>query len=302
MGASLIQSHVCGEWVSGAGSGVLLHDAVTGEEIGEAGSAGIDFAGVHRFARERGGPALRALTFHQRAAMLKRLAQQLMERKEVFYAVSARTGATRADGWVDIEGGIGTVFSYASIARRELPNETFLVEGPAERLSAKGSFIGRHILVPREGVSVHINAFNFPCWGMLEKIAPSLLAGVPCIVKPATVSCFLTEVMVREIVASRILPPGALQLVCGGIGNLLELLDEQDSVTFTGSAATGRRLRVTPNLIENGIPFNMEADSLNCCILGEGVEPGAPEFDLFVKEVAKEMSSKAGQKCTAIRR
>ena len=302
MGTATIQSHVCGAWVSGAGAGTPLFNAVTGDEIGRAGSDGLDFAAMLRFARETGGPALRQMSFHQRAAMLKRLAQHLMERKEQFYAVSAWTGATRADGWVDIEGGIGTVFSYASIARRELPNERFLVEGPAERLSAKGGFLGRHILVPREGVSVHINAFNFPCWGMLEKIAPSLLAGVPAIVKPATATSFLTEAMVREIVASGILPPGALQLICGGVGDLLDHLCEQDSVTFTGSAATGRRLRVHPNIVANSIPFNMEADSLNCCILGAGVDPGEPEFDLFVREVAREMTVKAGQKCTAIRR
>ncbi len=302
MGVIAIRSHVCGEWLGGTGPGAPLFNAITGEEIARAGTEGIDFSAVLSYARETGGPALRQLSFHQRAAMLKRLAQHLMERKEQFYAVSAWTGATRADGWVDIEGGIGTVFSYASIARRELPNERFLVEGPAERLSAKGGFLGRHILVPREGVSVHINAFNFPCWGMLEKIAPSLLAGVPAIVKPATATSFLTEAMVREIVASGILPPGALQLLCGGVGDLLDHLNEQDSVTFTGSAATGRRLRVHPNIVANSIPFNMEADSLNCCILGAGVDPGDAEFDLFVKEVVREITVKAGQKCTAVRR
>jgi oxepin-CoA hydrolase/3-oxo-5,6-dehydrosuberyl-CoA semialdehyde dehydrogenase len=297
-----IRSFVRGEWVAGSDSGVMLHNAVTGAPIGHAGSAGIDFAEVVRYARDTGGPALRALTFHQRAVLLKRMAQHLMERKEKFYAISAWTGATRADGWIDIEGGIGTVFSYASIARRELPNETFLAEGAPERLSPKGTFIGRHLLVPKHGVAVHINAFNFPCWGMLEKIAPSLLAGVPCIVKPATVTCYLTEAMVGEIVHAGILPPGALQLVCGGVGDLLDHLDEQDTVTFTGSASTGRKLRTHPNLVANSVPFNMEADSLNCAILGAGVEPDAPEFDLFVKEVVREMTVKAGQKCTAIRR
>ncbi|MBK6289482.1 MAG: phenylacetic acid degradation bifunctional protein PaaZ [Gammaproteobacteria bacterium] len=297
-----MQSYVCGQWVTGSDRGVALHNAVTGEPIGHAGSSGIDFTRVLKFGREHGAPALRKLRFHERAALLKRLAQHLMAMKEKFYAVSAWTGATRADGWVDIEGGIGTVFSYASIARREFANETFLVEGAAERLSAKGSFIGRHILVPREGVSVHINAFNFPCWGMLEKIAPSLLAGVPVIVKPATVSCYLAEAMVREIVAAEILPPGALQLICGGVGDLLEHLDEQDCVTFTGSASTGRKLKTHPNIVANSIPFNMEADSLNCSILGADVTPDQPEFELFVKEVVKEMTTKAGQKCTAIRR
>lgn len=302
VGDTVIQSYVCGEWVSGAGSGVTLSHAVSGEPLGRAGSEGIDFAAVLRHGREVGGPALRCLTFHERAALVKRMAQHLIGLKEKFYAISAATGATRADGWIDIEGGIGTAFSYASIARREFANETFLVEGAAERLSPKGGFIGRHILVPKEGVSVHINAFNFPCWGMLEKIAPSLLAGVPVIVKPATVSCYLTEAMVREIVACGALPPGALQLVCGGIGELFDHLDEQDCVTFTGSAATGRKLRAHPNIVANSIPFNMEADSLNCSILGAGAEPGDPEFELFVREVVKEMTVKAGQKCTAIRR
>jgi oxepin-CoA hydrolase / 3-oxo-5,6-dehydrosuberyl-CoA semialdehyde dehydrogenase len=302
VGDTVIQSYICGQWVNGAGAGVELNHAVTGETIGRAGSDGIDFAAVLRYGREVGGPVLRRMTFHERAAMLKRLAQHLLAQKEKFYAVSAWTGATRADGWVDIEGGIGTVFSYASIARREFANETFVVEGPVERLSKQGSFIGRHILVPREGVAVHINAFNFPCWGMLEKITPSLLAGVPVIVKPATVSCYLAEAMVREIVASGILPPGALQLVCGGIGDLFEHLDEQDVVTFTGSASTGRMLRTHPNVIARSVPFNMEADSLNCSILGAGVEPDQPEFDLFVREVVKEMTAKTGQKCTAIRR
>jgi len=302
VGDTVIQSYVCGEWVSGAGAGSALCNAVTGEPLGRAGSEGIDFAAVLRHGRELGGPALRRLTFHERAALVKRLAQHLMGLKEKFYAISAWSGATRADGWIDIEGGIGTVFSFASIARREFANETFLVEGPAERLSARGGFIGRHILTPRQGVSVHINAFNFPCWGMLEKIAPSLLAGVPVIVKPATVSCYLTEAMVREVVASGILPPGALQLICGGVGDLFDHLNEQDCVTFTGSASTGRKLRTHPAVVANSIPFNMEADSLNCSILGAGVDPGDPEFDLFVREVAKEMTVKAGQKCTAIRR
>jgi oxepin-CoA hydrolase / 3-oxo-5,6-dehydrosuberyl-CoA semialdehyde dehydrogenase len=297
-----IQSYVCGEWVSGSGTGAALHNAVSGELIGHAGSDGIDFGRVLRYGREHGGPALRAMSFHDRAAMLKALAQHLMAKKEEFYAVSAWTGATRADGWVDIEGGIGTVFSYAGIARREFANETFLVEGPSERLSPKGSFAGRHILVSKQGVSVHINAFNFPCWGMLEKIAPSLLAGVPVVVKPATVSCYLTEAMVREIVACGVLPRGALQLICGGVGDLFEHLNEQDSVTFTGSASTGRKLRTHPAIVANSIPFNMEADSLNCSILGASVDPGEPEFDLFVREVVKEMTVKAGQKCTAIRR
>ncbi len=214
------------------------------------------------------------MTIHDRANMLKALAKHLLDRKEIFYGISAKTGATRADSWIDIEGGIGTVFAYSGIARRELPNETFAVEGKTERLSAGGSFVGRHILTAKHGVSLHINAFNFPCWGMLEKIAPSLIAGVPAIVKPATVSCYLTEAMVREIIASGILPEGALQLICGRTGDLFDHLDEQDSVTFTGSAATGQMLKRHPNIIANSIPFNMEADSLNCSILGADAGPG----------------------------
>jgi len=245
---------------------------------------------------------LRKMTIHERAGMLKALAAHLMARKERFYEISAMTGATRADGWIDIEGGIGTVFAYTGIARRELPNETFALEGRTERLSATGSFAGQHILTPKHGVSLHINAFNFPCWGMLEKIAPSLIAGVPAIVKPGTVSCYLAEAMVREIVASEILPEGALQLICGSTGDILDHLDEQDSVTFTGSAATGRMLRRHPAIVDNSIPFNMEADSLNCSILGTNAAPGTAEFDLYIKAVAQEMTVKAGQKCTAIRR
>ncbi len=297
-----LQSYVAGQWVEGQGAGVEVFNAVNGESVGEVTSTGIDFKAAVEYGRGKGGKALRAMTFHQRANMLKAMAKHLMEKKEDFYRVSAWTGATRADSWVDIEGGIGTVFSFASLARREFANETFLVEGPAEGLSRNGTFIGRHILVPKEGVSVHINAFNFPCWGMLEKIAPSLIAGVPVIVKPATASCYLTEVMVKEIVASGILPEGAIQLICGSTGDLLDHLNEQDAVTFTGSASTGQMLKTHPNVIANSIPFTMEADSLNCSILGAGVEPDSLEFDLFIKGVATEMTVKAGQKCTAIRR
>lgn len=297
-----IESYVCGSWRKGSGDGVEVRNAITGQPIGLVSSDGIDFAEVLRHGRRAGGPALRRHTIHDRANMLKALAKHLLGHKENFYEISAKTGATRADSWIDIEGGIGTVFSFSGIARRELPNEPFAVEGKAERLSAKGSFLGRHILVPKEGVSVHINAFNFPCWGMLEKIAPSLIAGVPVIVKPATVSCYLTEAMVREIIESRILPEGSLQLVCGGIGDLFDHLDEQDTVTFTGSASTGRKLKSHPAIVDNAVPFNVEADSLNYCILGARTEPGSPEFELFIKEVAQEMTVKAGQKCTAIRR
>ncbi len=297
-----IQSYICGEWVSGQDEGVEVFKAVTGEPIGKVSSKGVDFADSLLWAREKGGHSLRRQTFHERANALKALAQHLMSQKERFYEISAWTGATRADSWIDIEGGIGTLFTYSSVVRREFANERFLVEGEPQVLSKEGSFIGRHILVPKEGVAVHINAFNFPCWGMLEKIAPSLAAGVPVIVKPATVSCYLAEVMVREIIASGILPDGAIQLVCGSTGDMLDHLVEQDVVTFTGSAWTGRKLKSHANIIENSIPFNMEADSLNCCILGESVDEASPEFDLFIKEVAREMTVKAGQKCTAIRR
>jgi oxepin-CoA hydrolase/3-oxo-5,6-dehydrosuberyl-CoA semialdehyde dehydrogenase len=297
-----LQSYINGQWVDGTDEGAEVFNAVNGESICTVSSAGVDFEDAVRYARETGGPALRKMTFHERANALKALAKMLMEKKEEFYRVSAWTGATRADSWIDIEGGISTMFTYSSLVRRELPNETFLVEDDAQRLSAEGTFIGRHILVPKEGVAVHINAFNFPCWGMLEKIAPSLAAGMPVIVKPATASSYLTEVMVKAIVASGILPAGAIQLISGSVGDLLNRLNEQDVVTFTGSATTGQKLRTHPNIVANSIPFTMEADSLNCSILGATVEPGSAEFDIYVKEVAREMTVKAGQKCTAIRR
>ena len=297
-----LQSYVTGKWQEGAGAGVCVCDPTTGDSICHVSSDGVDFAAVHRYARDVGGPALREMTFHERAEALKAMAKRLMENKESFYALSTRTGATRADGWVDIEGGIGTVFAYASLVRREMPNDVMMVEGDVERLSKNGTFLGRHILTPRRGVSVHINAFNFPCWGMLEKIAPSLAAGVPVIVKPATSTAYLTAAMVRDIIDGGFLPEGAIQLICGSVGDLLDQLDEQDAVTFTGSASTGRKLSTHPNIVANAVPFNMEADSLNCVILGESVQPDDPEFDLFVKEVAREMTVKTGQKCTAIRR
>ncbi|MCY3815935.1 MAG: phenylacetic acid degradation bifunctional protein PaaZ [Gammaproteobacteria bacterium] len=295
-------SYVYGNWMAGRDEGTHIYHSVTGERITNTNSEGVDFEQVLDYGRSKGGPALRAMTVHERALALKALARHLLERKDEFYRISAFTGATRADSWVDIEGGIGTLFSFSSIARREFSNEPFIVEGGAERLSAGNTFSARHILTPKRGVSVHINAFNFPCWGMLEKIAPSLIAGVPAVVKPATGSAYLTEAMVREIIASGLLPEGVLQLICGSTGNLLDHLTEQDVVTFTGSAETGRMLKAHPNIVARSIPFNQEADSLNCCILGESVSAGDTEFGLFVKEVAREMTSKAGQKCTAIRR
>ncbi len=297
-----LQSYVAGHWVEGEGQGVQLLNAVNGEPVAEAGSRGIDFKAMLDYGRETGGPALRALTFHQRAARLKALGKHLIEHKEELYRISAWTGATRADSWIDIEGGAGTLFTYSSLVRRELPNDTVMVEGEMEHLSKNGSFVGRHILTSKPGVAVHINAYNFPCWGMLEKMAPSLAAGVPVVIKPATVSAYLTAAMVRMIVDSAIFPEGSVQLICGSAGDLLDHVTEQDVVTFTGSAATGRQLRSHANVVARSVPFNMEADSLNCSILGQGAVPGSAEFDIFVKEVAREMTVKAGQKCTAIRR
>ena len=297
-----LQSYAQGEWVTGTGRATELFHAVTGEKIAESTSEGLDFKGMLEYGRRVGGPKLRAMTFHQRARMLKAMAQHLMAGKEELYQVSAGTGATKADSWVDIEGGIGTFFAYGSQGRREFPDETFYVDGSVERLSKGGSFLGRHLCVPLEGVAVHINAFNFPCWGMLEKLAPTFLAGMPAIVKPATVTSFLTERMARSMVSAGILPEGALQIICGGVGDLLDHLTCQDVVTFTGSSATGRKLKSHPRVIGESVRFNLEADSLNYCILGPDAAPGTEEFDLFVKEVTKEMTVKAGQKCTAIRR
>ena len=297
-----IRNYAMGEWVEGAGDGHALYHAVTGERIGAAGSEGLDFAGMVEYARTVGGPRLRRMTFHERARMLKDLAKFLMARKDDFYALSAATGATKQDSWVDIEGGIGVLFVYASKGRREFPDETFYVDGPVEPLSKGGTFVGRHVCVPREGVAVHINAYNFPVWGMLEKLAPTLLAGMPAIVKPAEITCYLTEAVVRAMVQSAILPEGSVQLVAGGAGDLLDHVREQDVVAFTGSAATGRRLVQHPSIVEHAVRFNMEADSLNFSMLGPDAQPGSEEFDLFVKEVAREMTTKAGQKCTAIRR
>lgn len=297
-----LQSYAAGCWVVGEGDGQGVRHAITGEPVAEVTSAGVDFAGMLDYGRRVGGPALRALTFHERALRLKALAQYLMERKDDYYELSRATGATRGDSWVDIEGGIGTLFAYSSKGRRELPNATFLVDGATEPLSKLGSFVGQHIAVPLRGVAVHINAFNFPCWGMLEKISVNLIAGVPAIVKPASQTAFLTERMFRDIIASDILPEGSLQLICGGTGDLLDHLQCQDVVTFTGSASTGRKLRQHPAIQRNSVRFTMEADSLNFSLLGPDAIPEGPEFDLFVKEVACEMTTKAGQKCTAIRR
>lgn len=242
------------------------------------------------------------MTFIERAAMLKVVAKHLLSEKERFYALSAQTGATRSDSWVDIEGGIGTLFTYASLGSRELPDDTLWPEDELIPLSKEGGFAARHLLTSKSGVAVHINAFNFPCWGMLEKLAPTWLGGMPAIIKPATATAQLTQAMVKSIVDSGLVPEGAISLICGSAGDLLDHLDSQDVVTFTGSAATGQMLRVQPNIVAKSIPFTMEADSLNCCVLGEDVTPDQPEFALFIREVVREMTTKAGQKCTAIRR
>ncbi len=297
-----LKNYALGQWIEGAGNGAPLFHAVTGEEIYRATSEGLDFAAMLNYGRTVGGPKLRKLSFHDRARMLKALGLFLNEKKKEFYAISAATGATKGDSWIDIDGGIGTMLVFASKGRRELPDQPFLVDGNMEMISKNGTFVGHHICVPLEGVALHINAFNFPVWGMLEKIAVNLLAGVPAIVKPASATSYLTEYVVREIVNSGILPEGALQLVCGGVGDIFNHLTCQDVVTFTGSAHTGKMLKRHPMIVENSIRFNMEADSLNCCILGPDAEPGTEEFNLFVKEVSREMTVKAGQKCTAIRR
>ncbi|MCX7737604.1 MAG: phenylacetic acid degradation bifunctional protein PaaZ [Candidatus Kapabacteria bacterium] len=297
-----IKSYAYGQWVEGDGPGQEVFNAITGEKIGEVTSKGIDFSAMLDYARKVGGPKLRKMTFHERARMLKALATYLMSKKDLFYPLSFATGATKTDSWIDIEGGIGTLFTYASKGRRELSDLPYYIDGNFENLSKGGTFIGHHIAVPLEGVAIHINAFNFPCWGMLEKLSPTLLAGVPAIIKPASITCYLTELMVKEIIASGILPEGALQLVCGSVGDMLNHTECQDVVTFTGSATTGKKLKQTPAFLENSVRFNMEADSLNFSILAPDVTPDMPEFDYFVKEVVREMTVKAGQKCTAIRR
>ncbi|MCT4371401.1 phenylacetic acid degradation bifunctional protein PaaZ [Yangia mangrovi] len=300
--ARRLESYVQGAWRAGEGAGKPLANAATGAVHAYIGSDGLDFAGALDWGREVGGKALRQYTIHERALMLKEIGLKLMEMKDEFYAESLATGATARDAWPDIDGGIGTMLTFASKARRELPNAKVIPEGAVEGLSRDGTFVGQHILVPMHGVAIHINAFNFPVWGMLEKIAPALIAGMPCLVKPASATAYLTELVVRRILEMGILPDGALQIVCGGVGDLLDHVTGQDVVTFTGSATTGRKLKSHPAIVENSVRFTMEADSLNAAILGPDAVPGTPEFDLFVKEVHREMTAKSGQKCTAIRR
>ena len=296
-----LENYITGNWVTGDGDGQVLFDAVNGDPIAAATTKGLNFAEILDYGRTVGNASLRKLTFHERGRMLKALALYLLERKETFYNISYHTGATKADSWVDIDGGIGNLFSNASL-RRKFPNLPYCTDGDPVRLSKEGTFMGHHILVPKEGVAVHINAYNFPVWGMLEKCAVNWLAGVPAIVKPATVTSYLTEAVVKEIIASGILPEGALQCICGSAGNLLNHVNYQDVVTFTGSKTTGLLLKSNANILEESVPFNMEADSLNCIVLGNDVTPDMPEWDIFIKEVRREITAKAGQKCTAIRR
>jgi oxepin-CoA hydrolase/3-oxo-5,6-dehydrosuberyl-CoA semialdehyde dehydrogenase len=297
-----LESYVAGEWRSGGGRPALLRDASTGAVVAEAASEGFDFGAMLRHAREVGGPLLRAMTFHERAAMLRALGKRLLDFKPELYELSHRTGATRGDSWIDIDGGIGTMLVFASKGARELPNSRVFLDGALEGLSKGGTFVGQHVCVPLEGAAVHINAFNFPVWGMLEKLAPALLAGVPAIVKPATATSYLAERVARRIVETGLVPPGALQLICGGVGDLFDHLGCQDIVSFTGSASTAARLRTHPAVVRHAVRFVAETDSLNSSILGPDAGPGSPEFALFVQEVAREMTVKAGQKCTAIRK
>ena len=297
-----IQSFAAGEWLAPGAGARNIASAITGDVIAQAGNDALDVQAMLGFAREYGGPALRAMTFHDRARMLKALALHLMEHKQALYDLSYDTGATLSDHKIDVDGGIGTMLVFASKGRREMPDAHVYLDGAPEQLGRDGQFMGRHICTPLQGVAVHINAFNFPVWGMLEKLAPTLLAGVPAIVKPATATCYVTEHCVRLMLDSGLLPKGALQLVSGGLGDMLDHLDCQDAVAFTGSADTALKLRSNPVLLQNSVRFTSEQDSLNASVLGPDATPGTPEFDLFVKEVQREMTAKAGQKCTAIRR
>ncbi|MBN8605343.1 MAG: phenylacetic acid degradation bifunctional protein PaaZ [Caulobacterales bacterium] len=298
----ILQNYAEGRWVAGSGDLAELRSAIDGEVVALTSSQGLDFGAMARFAREQGGPALRALTFHQRAGMLKALAEALTARMDELYALSANTGATKADSWIDIEGGIGTFSVYQGKGRRELPNDRILIDGAVEALSRNGTFQGLHVYTSLQGVAVHINAFNFPVWGMLEKLAPTFLAGMPAIVKPASATAYLTEAAVRIMLDANVLPKGALQLVAGAAGDLLDHLSVGDIVSFTGSANTAAKLKAHPAIANEGVRFVAEQDSLNASILGPDATPESPEFDLFIKEVAREMTTKAGQKCTAIRR
>ena len=297
-----VSSFAAGQWIAPGAGARNIASAITGEVIAQAGNDTLNVQGMLDYARSVGGPSLRKMTFHDRARMLKALAGHLNQHKQALYDLSFNTGATQSDHMIDIDGGIGTMFVFASKGRREMPDGHVYLDGDVEQLSRNGTFLGQHICTPLQGVAVHINAFNFPVWGMLEKLAPTLLAGVPAIVKPATATCYVTELAVRLMLESGILPDGALQLVSGGLGDMLDHLGMQDVVSFTGSAETALKLRANPVILRNSVRFVAEQDSLNASILGPDAQPGTPEFDLFVKEVSREMTTKAGQKCTAIRR
>lgn len=297
-----VKSFAAGHWITPDENARNIENAVTGTVLGRAGNDSLDVQAMLDHARNVGGPALRTMTFHDRARLLKALASHLNKHKQALYDISFASGATQADHTIDIDGGVGTMFVYASKGRREMPESNIYLDGDVEQLSRNGTFLGQHIATSMQGVAVHINAFNFPVWGMLEKLAPTLLAGVPAIVKPATATCYITEMAVRIMLESRILPEGALQLVSGGLGDMLDRLTCQDVVSFTGSANTAFKLRSAPHIMKNSIRFVAEQDSLNASILGPDAVAGTPEFDLFVKEVQREMTTKAGQKCTAIRR
>ena len=296
-----VKNYILGEWIAGKGIEIEHQNAITGEIISSCSSADLDYEAILNYGRKIGSSALRKMTFQQRGEMIKSLALHLHKKKEIFYELSKATGATRIDSWIDIEGGIGNLFANASL-RRQFPDLPYHVDGQAAPLSKNGTFIGHHIMVPKKGVAVHINAFNFPIWGMLEKIAVNMMAGVASVVKPSEYTSYLTALMVDEIIKSKILPEGCIQLIPGLGRGLIDYVDHTDVVTFTGSAATGRVLKSHPNIINNSVPFNLEADSLNACVLGEDAKKGTPEFDLFIKEVHREITVKTGQKCTAIRR
>ncbi|MBI1836382.1 MAG: phenylacetic acid degradation bifunctional protein PaaZ [Flavobacteriia bacterium] len=295
------QNYALGKWFDGEGVETNVYNAITGDKIGEVSSAGLDYEAMLVYARKTGGHALRKMTFQERGRMLKALALHLMEKKNKYYEISSWTGATKIDSWIDIEGGIGNLFANASL-RKQFPDLPYYVDGVAAPLSKGGTFIGHHIMVPKEGAAIHINAFNFPIWGMLEKIAVNLMAGVPAIVKPSEYTSFLTEVITRDIIDSKILPEGSLQLVVGLGRGILDHVTSENVVTFTGSASTGKVLKGLPQIAQESVPFNLEADSLNATILGKYATPGTEEFDLFIKETVKEITIKAGQKCTAVRR
>jgi oxepin-CoA hydrolase/3-oxo-5,6-dehydrosuberyl-CoA semialdehyde dehydrogenase len=297
-----LRSYVSGAWIEPADEGRPVLDAVTGEQVARVSSAGIDFGAALDYGRSRGGPALRELTFHQRAALLKSVGLKLRDHRQELYELSARTGATLGDARFDVDGGIGVLLSYASKARRELPNDRLFVEGAVEPIGKGGNFVGQHVLTPLHGVAVQINAFNFPVWGPLEKFAPAFIAGVPSLVKPATQTAYLTSRLVELMIGTDLLPPGSLQVICGSVTGLFDHLGEQDLVSFTGSAATAQQLRAHPAIVGRSVRFNAEADSLNCSVLGPDATPGTPEFDLYVRQLVTEMTVKAGQKCTAIRR